>query len=119
MYRVYVSSPAGTLLKVLLSTTALKPFFELFVSKQPLQDTAKMALQNKTLSKSCVARGSAFGVCRPTVKPSRRPAVSVRAEGEAAAPPAAAGLEKSMSYFKPVLDIEAIKGVLPHRLVSI
>jgi hypothetical protein len=40
----------------------------------------------------------------------------VRAESEAAAP-AAAGVEKSMSYFKPVLDIEAIKGVLPHRWV--
>jgi hypothetical protein len=29
----------------------------------------------------------------------------------------AAGPEKGMSYFKPVLDIEAIKGVLPHRCV--
>lgn len=46
--------------------------------------------------------------------PQRRAAVAVRAESEAAAP-AAAGVEKSMSYFKPVLDIEAIKGVLPHR----
>lgn len=41
-------------------------------------------------------------------------AVRVRAEG-AAAPAADVGVEKSMSYFKPALDIEAIKGVLPHR----
>lgn len=51
------------------------------------------------------------------MRPQRRAAVAVRAESEAAAP-AAAGAEKSMSYFKPVLDIEAIKGVLPHRCAS-
>jgi hypothetical protein len=51
--------------------------------------------------------------------------VRVRADAPAAAAPAAAaapgaakpagGVETSMTYFKPVLDIEAIKGVLPHR----
>jgi hypothetical protein len=42
----------------------------------------------------------------------------VRADGAAAAPAAAAkpaGIETSMTALKPVLDIEAIKGVLPHR----
>lgn len=40
----------------------------------------------------------------------------MRADGAAAAPEAApAGIEKTMTAFKPVLDIEAIKGVLPHR----
>lgn len=51
-----------------------------------------------------------------SVRPSARRSVVVRAEGAAAAPaPAAAGIEKSMTALKPVLDIEAIKGVLPHR----
>ncbi|KAF6254680.1 HotDog domain-containing protein [Scenedesmus sp. NREL 46B-D3] len=71
------------------------------------------ALQQKTLTGPCTARRGAFSASRPTVRPQRR-AVTVRAESEAVAP-AAAGAEKSMSYFKPVLDIEAIKGVLPHR----
>jgi hypothetical protein len=46
----------------------------------------------------------------------RRSSVQVRADGAAAAPAAApAGIEKSMTAMKAVLDIEAIKGVLPHR----
>jgi hypothetical protein len=75
------------------------------------------ALQQKTLTGPCTARRGAFSASRVAVTPQRRAAVAVRAESEAAAP-AAAGVEKSMSYFKPVLDIEAIKGVLPHRCVN-
>jgi hypothetical protein len=74
------------------------------------------ALQQKTLTGPCAARRGAFTAGRVAVRPQRRASVAVRAETEAAAP-AAVGVEKSMSYFKPVLDIEAIKGVLPHRSV--
>ena len=51
---------------------------------------------------------------------SRRAPLRVRAEVATEAPAAAAavtkgGLEKSVPALKPALDIEAIKGILPHR----
>lgn len=59
-------------------------------------------------------RSIAFTNARPAVQ--RRSSVQVRADGAAAAPAAAPpSIEKSMTAIKPVLDIEAIKGVLPHR----
>lgn len=73
-------------------------------------------LQQQRLSSSS-NRGAAFTSTRPAVQ-QRRSSVAVRADGAAAAPAAAAkasGIEKSMTALKPVLDIEAIKGVLPHR----
>lgn len=74
-----------------------------------------MALAQKQTPTQCAAgaRRAAFSVHRPAVRPARRVAVSA-AETEGAAP-LGAELVKSMSYMKPVLDIEAIKGVLPHR----
>lgn len=64
---------------------------------------------------SSTSRPAAFTSARPAVQ--RRSSVQVRADGAAAAPAAAApaAIEKSMTAMKPVLDIEAIKGVLPHR----
>ena len=57
---------------------------------------------------------TAFSSVRPAVQ--RRSSVQVRADGAAAAAAAApAGIEKTMTAMKAVLDIEAIKGVLPHR----
>ena len=63
---------------------------------------------------SSSSRRAAFTSARPAVQ-QRRSSVQVRADGAAAAPAAAPGIEKTSTAFKPVLDIEAIKGVLPHR----
>jgi len=73
------------------------------------------ALQTK--SSACITRRGAFAA-RPAFKPCRRVQVKVVAEKEAAAP-TSSGIEKTGPAFKPVLDIEAIKGVLPHRYVYI
>lgn len=73
-------------------------------------------MQQQRLSSSSNRR-AAFTSIRPAVQ-QRRSSVTVRADGAAAAPAAAAkpaGIETSMTALKPVLDIEAIKGVLPHR----
>lgn len=77
-----------------------------------------MATFSRVQCQQRVARSSsrctAFTNARPAGQ--RRSSVQVRADGAAAAPAAAApGIEKSMTALKPVLDIEAIKGVLPHR----
>ena len=50
---------------------------------------------------------------------SRARVASVRADAAAVAAKAEAGLEKAGMAMKPVLDIEAIKGVLPHRCVGV
>ncbi|KAF8071151.1 fabZ [Scenedesmus sp. PABB004] len=70
-------------------------------------------MQHSTPASGRAASRAPFGAARPALGRvvRRGSSVVVRAEGEAAP----AGLEKSMSAFKPVLDIEAIKGVLPHR----
>lgn len=77
-----------------------------------------MALAHKQTPTQCAAgaRHAPFSVHRQAVRPARRVTVSA-AEAEAAAP--GVELVKSMSYMKPVLDIEAIKGVLPHRHVAL
>eukprot|EP00878_Enallax_costatus_P002172 GHUV01002341.1.p1 GENE.GHUV01002341.1~~GHUV01002341.1.p1 ORF type:complete len:230 (+),score=71.21 GHUV01002341.1:68-757(+) len=84
------------------------------ISAVSQRENSKMALAHKQTPTQCAAgaRRAAFSVHRPAVKTARRVAVGV-AETEVAAP--GAELVKSMSYMKPVLDIEAIKGVLPHR----
>eukprot|EP00879_Flechtneria_rotunda_P001688 GHRR01001848.1.p1 GENE.GHRR01001848.1~~GHRR01001848.1.p1 ORF type:complete len:207 (+),score=71.89 GHRR01001848.1:89-709(+) len=72
------------------------------------------ALTRQTLTHSAAPQQVAFTASRPSYKPRRCARVSVAAEAEVAAS-AGTPVEKSFSYFKPVLDIEAIKGVLPHR----
>jgi hypothetical protein len=87
-----------------------------------------MAFSTKQLQQQQRAVGSnqsrqqAFRSSRPAQLRRSGAAVVVRADGAVAAPVAAApeakkagGVETSMTYLKPVLDIEAIKGVLPHR----
>jgi hypothetical protein len=72
---------------------------------------ASLAQQTLTRPAPCAARG-AFRRCAPAQRIVRRSATAVEAEVKAEQTPA---LEKTGANFKPVLDIEAIKGVLPHR----
>eukprot|EP00775_Hariotina_reticulata_P012960 gene12960-13089_t len=66
-----------------------------------------------TKSSACITRRGAFAA-RPAFKSCKRTQMKVVAEKDAAAP-TSSGIEKTGPSFKPVLDIEAIKGVLPHR----
>lgn len=77
---------------------------------------SSVTMQQQHLQARCGQRAPFSAPRRPSTHPAR--IVTVRAEAGAAAPPTAtSSLEKSFSYYKPVLDIEAIKGVLPHRFV--
>jgi hypothetical protein len=61
--------------------------------------------------------GARASVAARPIAPRRARAVSavvVRADA-AAAEAKSSGVEKSVPSLKPVLDIEAIKGILPHR----
>eukprot|EP00877_Chromochloris_zofingiensis_P007207 jgi/Chrzof1/273/Cz01g09160.t1_FABZ[v5.2] len=77
-----------------------------------------MALACQTVASSasatCGARraGCLRGVPVAPCRHSRLASVAVKAEAVEAKP---AGVEKSATYFKPALDIEQIKAVLPHR----
>lgn len=73
-----------------------------------------MALAARTNAASVSSARSSKAFAAPRVS-SRRVALRVRA-GEAA-PAEGKGLEKSVPALKAVLDIEAIKGILPHRCV--
>lgn len=52
---------------------------------------------------------------RPIAPRRARAASAVVVRAEAAAEVKGSGIEKSVPSLKPVLDIEAIKGILPHR----
>ena len=54
----------------------------------------------------------AFGAGRPVRVSTRRAPLRVRAEVATEAP---VGVEKALPALKAALDIEAIKGILPHR----
>lgn len=72
-----------------------------------------MALTARTNAAGC---GKAFSAA-PKVAPKalrRTASLRVRA-GEAAAAETKKGIETSMPAMKAALDIEAIKGILPHR----
>lgn len=73
-----------------------------------------MALTARTNAAHCGTKALRAGT--PRVMPARgaRTSLKVRA-GEAAVSEAKKGIETSVPALKAVLDIEAIKGILPHR----
>jgi hypothetical protein len=70
-------------------------------------------LSARTTGACARPRATSAAPVRPIVAGARRSSVVVRAAAEADS--TTSGIEKTGPSFKPVLDIEAIKGVLPHR----